>query len=97
MNENEQLRDFAEALWENYLKQKVQASRTTGLTFFRAQVTTAASAGTVTVQRPFDTALSLPYVPSAESYLTAGSEALVLVLGDLTNAIVLGPPSLQNL
>ena len=55
------------------------------------------SAGTMQVQRPFDsTTLSLPYVSSASS-LQAGDPCFVLVPGNLSNAIVLGDGKLSNL
>lgn len=96
-NSNQEMRLFADSLWNNYFKQKVSDMIKGYISFYRAQVVTAASGGTVKVQKPFETStLTLPYVPSAESLLTAGSQAMVLVLGEQSNAIVVGPPSLSN-
>lgn len=96
-NSNQEMRLFADSLWNNYFKQKVSDMLKGYISFYRAQVVTAASGGTVKVKKPFETStLTLPYVPSAESLLTAGSQAMVLVLGEQSNAIVVGPPSLSN-
>lgn len=96
-NSNQEMRLFADSLWNNYFKQKVSDMLKGYISFYRAQVVTAASSGTVKVQKPFETStLTIPYVPSAESLLTAGSQAMVLVLGEQSNAIVVGPPSLSN-
>lgn len=91
------MRVFAEALWNNFFRPKVSEMLRGYVSFYRAQVVSAASGGTVKVQKPFETStLTLPYVPSAEALLTAGSQAMVLVLGEQSNAIVVGPPSLSN-
>lgn len=96
-NSTQEMRAFAEALWNNFFKPKVNEMLKGYISFYRAQVVTAASGGTVEVQKPFETStLTLPYVPSAETLLTAGSQAMVLVLGEQSNAIVVGPPSLSN-
>ena len=96
-NSNQEMRLFADGLWNNYFKQRVSDMLKGYISFYRAQVVTAASGGTVKVQKPFEnSSLTLPYVPSAETLLTAGSQAMVLVLGEQSNAIVVGPPSLSN-
>ena len=66
------------------------------VSFFRAKVTGAASGGKITIQRPFDDPIALPYVGSAAG-LTVGSQCVVLVLGSMSNAIILGDGKLSNL
>lgn len=57
---------------------------------YRAQVVSVDSAaGTMTVQRPFDNAVTLPYANSAEE-LTAGSQCMVFSLGDGLNSTIVG-------
>ena len=61
-------------------------ARTVG--FYRAQVVGAANNGKITVQRPFDqTPVALPYTKAAAN-LTVGSQCIVLMLGNASNAIV---------
>ena len=56
--------------------------------YYRAKVVSPASGGKITVKRPFDsTEISLPCTSAAES-LSSGSQCLVLVMGDMSNAIV---------
>lgn len=96
-NENEAMRDFADALWTKFLKQKVRDEMQNTVSYFRAQVVTAPANGVVVVQRPFDTAtMSLPYVSSLEN-LAVGSQVTVMVMGSHSNAIVMGDGVFSNL
>lgn len=55
---------------------------------YRAQVVSVDSGNRrMTVQRPFDSPVSLPYTDAAAS-LQAGDQCLVFVLGESSNAIV---------
>lgn len=57
---------------------------------YRAQVISVDDVnGTMTVQRPFDNAVTLPYANSAEE-LTAGSQCMVFSLGDGLNSTIVG-------
>ena len=96
-NANQEMKMFADNLWNNYFKGKVQEMLKSHISFYRAQVVSAAANGVVGIQKPFETStLSLPYVPSAEALLAAGAQAMVLVIGEQSNSIVVGPPSLSN-
>ncbi len=96
MSSNDQMKDLADGLW-TYFRPKVAEMLRSEVSFFRAQVTAAPSGGAIGVRKPLeDTTLSLPYVPSAAS-LGVGDQALVLVFGNQSNAIVLGDGLLQNL
>lgn len=93
---NQEMKALADNLW-TYFEPKIKAMLSSGVSFYRAQITAAAANGRITIQRPFDeTALSLPYVSSAAE-LPVGSQVTVLVLGSASNAIVLGDGTLSNL
>ena len=95
-NQDQDMKDLADNLW-TYFEPKVKSLLSFGVSYYRAQVTQAASNGTITVQRPFDqTQLALPYVSSAEG-LEVGSQVTVMVFGSQSNAIVLGNGTLSNL
>lgn len=65
--------------------------------FYRAEVVTPAANGVIVVKRPMDnTQLSLPYT-SAAANLTAGQQCIVLVLGDLSNAVVFSDGAMSNI
>ena len=96
-NENESIKTLASNLWNNFIKDRVKTMHKDNVRYFRATVVGVANNGTMQVQKPFDnTIMTLPYVTSAGS-LTAGSQCVVLVLGDYSNAIVLGDGKLSNL
>ena len=79
-------------VWKKYIEPRLSLY----LSYYRAQVTAAAADGKITVQRPYDTAVSIPYVGSAAG-LAVGEECVVLVFGDASNAICLGRGDLANL
>lgn len=96
MNNNQEIKALADNLWV-YFEPKIKAMLSSGVSFYRAQITAAAANNRITVQRPFDdTEISLPYVSSAAE-LPVGSQVTVLVLGSPSNAIVLGSGTLGNL
>ena len=96
MDENLEMKRFADRLWD-YFKPKVEELTHSNVWFFRAEVTKRASGGKLTVQRPFDKEIALPYVSSIAS-APGGSQVTVFVLGsDLTNAVVIGDGTLSNL
>lgn len=64
------------------------------ISYYRATVVTPASNGRMTVKRPFDNPVSLPYVAAVED-LAAGDQCTVFVFGDSSNAIVVGNGSLS--
>lgn len=97
MNNNDiEMKSFADSLWE-YFRPKVESLISSNVWFFRAQVTKAASNGKITVRRPFDEEIALPYVSSMAS-ASVGSQVTVFVLGSsLTNAVIIGNGTLSNL
>lgn len=67
------------------------------VTSYRAQVVSVDStARTMVVQRPFDTPVTLPYTDGASS-LAVGSQCVVFVLGDSSNAVVVSDGRLSTL
>lgn len=96
MNNDQEIKQFADQLWE-YFKPKIDSLTHSNVWYFRAQVTKAASNGKITVRRPFDEEISLPYVSSMAS-ASVGSQVTVFVLGSsLTNAVIIGNGTLSNL
>lgn len=64
---------------------------------YRAQVVSVDSAAqTMTVQKPFDEAVTLPYTDGA-SALQADDQCVVFVLGDSSNAAVVSDGKLKSL
>ena len=88
MGENE-MKTLADALWGYFLEKHLKPYLSDSVCYFMATVTAAPSGGVIGIQRPYDDEIFLPYAWSAEN-LQPGQTCLVLVFGDLTNAIVLG-------
>ena len=96
---NEEFEVFASKIGEYIMQNYVLPwLRTHGVVqSYRAQVVSVdTDAGTMTVQRPFDNAVTLPYCPGAAG-LTAGDQCTVLVLGDAINSIVISDGKLSTL
>ena len=93
---NQQMLEFAKNMSKYARRTQVQPFGALNLQFFRAAVV-GTSGSLLQVQRPMDsTVLELPCVGSAAG-LTAGDQCIVLVLGSVSNAIVLGDGMLSNL
>lgn len=93
MNENGEMRKLADELYDYFRERFAREELGTALTFYRAEVTAAASGGKITVRRPQDTAVSLPYAWTARN-LAAGDQALVVMFGSSSNAFVIGDAAL---
>jgi hypothetical protein len=94
MEEN-QMKILADALWGYFSEKYLKPFLSDSVCYFVATVTTAPAGGVIGIQRPFDNAVSLPYAWSA-STLSVGDTCLVLMLGDMTNAIVIGKGDLSE-
>ena len=89
MDENQEMKRFADRLWE-YFKPKIEELTRSNVWYFRAQVTKPALDGKITVQRPFDGEIALPYVSSMEN-AAIGTQVTVFVFGSsMTNAVICG-------
>lgn len=96
MDENQEMKRFADRLWE-YFKPKIEELTRSNVWYFRAQVTKPALYGKITVQRPFDGEIALPYVSSMEN-AAIGTQVTVFVFGSsMTNAVICGNGSLSIL
>lgn len=96
MDENQEMKRFADRLWE-YFKPKIEELTRSNVWYFRAQVTKPALDGKITVQRPFDGEIALPYVSSMAN-AAVGSQVTVFVFGSsMTNAVICGNGSLSIL
>ena len=96
MDENQDMKRFADRLWE-YFRPKIEELTRSSIWYFRAQVTREAANGKITVQRPFDEEIALPYVSSMAN-AAVGSQVTVFVFGSsLTNAVICGNGSLSIL
>ena len=96
MDENQEMKRFADRLWE-YFKPKIDELTRSNVWYFRAQVTKPALDGKITVQRPFDGEIALPYVSSMEN-AAIGTQVTVFVFGSsMTNAVICGNGSLSIL
>lgn len=96
MSGNEDMKALADALWV-YFEPRIKSLTQNNLSYFRAEVVSAAANGKITVRKPFDdTTMQLPYVSSAAS-LKAGAQCVVLQLGSASNCIVAGNGMLSGL
>lgn len=93
-NGNQDMKSLADSLWE-YMKPKVENTQTNNVRYFRAQVTANPGSNQLTVQRPFDNTQTLPCVPNM-SGAKVGDEVTVLIMGNNSNATVVGTGSLSN-
>lgn len=91
------IEEFARSVAEYIMRRYVEVWGRDLVRYFRAQVVTPADGKTMQVRRPFDeTVLTLPY-SSAASELKAGDQCIVLVLGELSNAIVFSDGRMRSI
>lgn len=93
--EEQQIQILADAMWEYFHEKYLLPYLSDSVCYFMATVTTAPAGGVIGIARPFDNTITLPYAWSAET-LQAGDTCMVLVFGDLTNAIVIGKGDLSE-
>lgn len=94
MGDNE-MKTLADALWKYFFEKYLDPYLSDSVCYFMARVTTAPSGGVIEIQRPFDNPITLPYAWSAET-LQVGDTCLVLMLGEMTNSIVIGKGDLSE-
>lgn len=94
MGDND-MKTMADALWSYFADKYMIPYLSDSVCYFQATVTSAPNGTTIGVQRPFDNAITLPYAWSA-STLAVGDNCLVMVFGDMTNAIVVGTGDLSE-
>ena len=96
MNDSEQMKVLADQLFL-YMKPKIQQMMGSAVSFFRAEVVSNPGNNTLVVQRPMETStLTLPCSSSVAS-ASAGDQVVVLVLGSLSNAVVVSDGKMSTL
>lgn len=94
MNDMENLRTFADQLWK-YMVPKLDSKFASNVSYFRAQVVSNPGNNKLEVQRPVENGtLTLPCV-RAMSGAQAGQQVVALVMGSMSNAIVVGDGNLN--
>lgn len=98
MNEQDQMRQFAENLWNQFFANKVDKAMAQTVSYFRARVTDNPGSGKLEVQRPFDTA-HIVSCTDALSNASAGDEVTVFVFGSENgnNAVAVSDGSMSTL
>lgn len=94
MNDMENLRTFADQLWK-YMVPKINAKLSSNVSYFRAEVVSNPGNNKLEVQRPVENGtLTLPCV-RAMSGAQAGQQVVALVMGNMSNAIIVGDGKLN--
>ena len=96
-NANEQMAEFADNLWKNYIKPKMADELRNNISYYKAEVTKNESDGYLTVKRPFDNEIKIPVVTPMAS-TAVGTQVLVLCFGkgNAQNQIVFSTSSLED-
>ncbi len=90
--EEEQIKIFADALWEYILEKKLKPYLSDSVCYYVATVVSPAADGEIQIQRAFDNPVTLPCANNATG-LVAGDPCTVLVFGDFSNQLVIGNPA----
>lgn len=89
---------FVDNLWR-YFEPKIEEKMRSSIRYYRAEVTANPGGNRLTVQRPFDTAVTIPCV-DCMSDAKAGDQVLVMVFGggvNGLNSVVVGDGALHAL
>lgn len=92
----EKIQIFADKIGQYIMEKYIKPYLAGYVRFYRATVTAAAADGKITVQRPYDNPIALPYVGSAAG-LAVGQQCVVLQFGSASNGVILGDGQLTNL
>lgn len=93
---NDEIRILGDALGDYIWEKHILPRLSLNLSFYKATVVAAPSQGKVTVRRPFSNPVTVRCAVTADN-LSVGDHALVLVLGDASNAVCIGDAALRNL
>lgn len=85
MIDNREMAEFAENLWDNYIKFRHSEANQDTVSFYKATVTVNNEDGVLGIQRPFDTETYYVSCPSYMEEVTVGQQVLVLRFGEGTN------------
>lgn len=83
-NENAQLAEFANNLWENYLKQKHYEASKDLLSYYRAEVVSNDGNNKLTIQRPYDNSYQVNCTEDMNN-IGAGEQVTVVKFGNGAN------------
>ena len=95
---NEYMAEFAENLWNNYIKPKMREELRNAVTFYKATITANPGNGTLTVQRPYDNAVTISCSDDLKS-AAVGSQVVVFVLGggNAANSVAISAKGLKDI
>lgn len=94
MNDMENMRVFADQLWK-YMVPKLKSMFASNVSYFRAKVVSNPGNNSLEVQRPVENGtLTLPCVDSV-AHAQPGQQVVALVMGSMSNAIVIGDGKLN--
>lgn len=103
MADGKEMSEFADNLWENFLKEKAAALFKNQIFGFRAVVSDNPGDGKLSVRRPFDydrdgapVELTMPCAASLAD-AEVGTQVLCLGLGTMSNTFVFSKADLSNL
>lgn len=99
MNENAYMAEFAENLWNNYIKLKIADDLQQNVSYYKATVISNPGDGTLNVQRPYDSTYKIRCIDDLKTSATAGTMVTVLVFGkgNATNHIAVSIDSLKDI
>lgn len=99
MNENAYMAEFAENLWNNYIKLKIADELQQNVSYYKATVVSNPGDGTLSVQRPYDSAYIIRCIDDLKTTATAGKMVTVLVFGkgNATNHIAVSIDGLKDI
>ena len=95
---SEYMAEFADNLWNNYIKPKMREELRNSVSFYKATITANAGDGTLTVQRPYDNAVTVSCTDDLKS-ASVGTQVVVFVLGNgnAANSIAISKKGLKDL
>lgn len=96
MDDQEQMKILADNLFF-YMKPKIEKMMLNNVKFFRAQVVSNPGNNTLEVQQAFDTTTMTLPCSTGVSSAVAGDQVTVLVMGSLSNAVVVSDGKMSTL
>lgn len=97
-NANEQMAEFADNLWKNYIRPKMSDELRNNISYYKAEVVENNGDGTMTVKKPFDNPVTIPATAAVAEWAEPGAQVLVLCFGkgNAQNQIVFASASLAH-
>lgn len=97
-NANEQMAEFADNLWKNYIRPKMADEMRNHVSYYKAEVVDNEGDGYLIVKKPFDNPIKIPAVDPMLDYADIGDQVLVLCFGkgNAQNQIVFATAALKN-